>query len=123
VIRWARAARTRSPGSATYVCGEPVNRTTVGAPPDAKISARSTHTGLAGRTLKTAGPYRVLIRHRKAHEQLSETEAVIIVGDHVVRFSTETTCIGSRKAKPHNPRLATPQSVGLGNNSQKTIGN
>jgi TIR domain-containing protein len=53
----------------------------LGAAPDARISARFTHSGLAGRTLKSAGTYRWLLTDRKAHDQTSETETVIVLGD------------------------------------------
>jgi hypothetical protein len=55
--------------------------TALGAAPDAKISARFTHSGLAGRTLKSAGANRMLSVDRKAHDQVSETETVIVLGD------------------------------------------
>jgi TIR domain-containing protein len=55
--------------------------TALGAAPDAKISARFTHSGLAGRTLKSASPNRRLSDDRKSHDQLSETETVIVLGD------------------------------------------
>jgi hypothetical protein len=55
--------------------------TALGAAPDAKISARFTHTGLAGRTLKSAGLNRSLFDNRMAHDQLSETENVMVLGD------------------------------------------
>src|SRR5262249_28169531 len=51
--------------------------TALGAAPDAKISTRFTHSGLAGRTLKSASPNRRLSDDRKSHDQLSETETVI----------------------------------------------
>ena len=54
---------------------------TLGAAHDAKISARFVHSGLAGRTLKSASPHRRLSVDRKAHDQLSETETVIVLGD------------------------------------------
>jgi hypothetical protein len=53
----------------------------LGAAPDAKISARFTHSGLAGRTLKSASPNRRLRKDCKSHDQLSETETVIVLGD------------------------------------------
>jgi TIR domain len=55
--------------------------TALGAAPDAKISARFTHSGLAGRTLKSASTNRWLSDDRKSHDQLSETETVIVLGD------------------------------------------
>jgi len=55
--------------------------TALGAAPDAKISARFTHSGLAGRTLKSASFNRWLSEDRKSHGQLSETETVIVLGD------------------------------------------
>jgi hypothetical protein len=55
--------------------------TALGAAPDAKISARFTHSGLAGRTLKSASFNRWLSEDRKSHDQLSETETVIVLGD------------------------------------------
>jgi hypothetical protein len=55
--------------------------TALGAAADAKISARFTHNGLAGRTLKSASTNRWLSDDRKSHDQLSETEAVIVLGD------------------------------------------
>jgi hypothetical protein len=48
--------------------------------PDAKISARFTHSGLAGRTLKAVGN-RLLLSSPTLHEQVSETETVIVLGD------------------------------------------
>jgi hypothetical protein len=53
----------------------------LGAAPDARISARFTHSGLAGRTLKSTNPNRRLFDDRKAHDQISETETVIVLGD------------------------------------------
>jgi hypothetical protein len=53
----------------------------LGAAPDAKISARFTHSGLAGRALKSASPNRRLSGHPMAHDQSSETENVIVLGD------------------------------------------
>jgi hypothetical protein len=55
--------------------------TALGAAPDAKISARFTHSGLAGRTLKSASPNRQLSTSPTTHEQVSETETVIVLGD------------------------------------------
>ena len=55
--------------------------TALGAAPDAKISARFTHSGLAERTLKSAGPNRRLSGSPTTHEQVSETETVIVLGD------------------------------------------
>jgi hypothetical protein len=55
--------------------------TRLGAAADAKISARFTHSGLAGRTLKSSSPNRQLSVDRKSHEQVSETETVIVLGD------------------------------------------
>jgi hypothetical protein len=55
--------------------------TALGAASDAKISARFTHTGLAGRTLKSASSNRQLSDDRKSHDRLSETETVIVLGD------------------------------------------
>jgi hypothetical protein len=55
--------------------------TALGAAPDAKISARFTHSGLAGRTLKSASIFRWLSEDRKSHDQLSETETVIVLGE------------------------------------------
>jgi hypothetical protein len=53
----------------------------LGAAPDAKMSARFKHSGLAGRTLKSASPNRRLSVDRKAHDQLSESEAVIVLSN------------------------------------------
>ena len=53
----------------------------LGAAPDAKMSARFKHSGLAGRTLRSANPNRQLSVNRKAHDQLSETETVIVLGN------------------------------------------
>jgi hypothetical protein len=53
----------------------------LGAAPDAKISARFTHSGLAGRTLKSASSNRRLLDNRVAREQSSETEIVIVLGE------------------------------------------
>ena len=55
--------------------------TALGAAPDAKISARFTHTGLAGRRIKAAGGNRVLFTRASALEAVSETEAVVVLGD------------------------------------------
>jgi TIR domain len=55
--------------------------TALGAALDAKISVRFTHSGLAGRTLKSASSNRRLSDDRKSHDQLSETETVIVLGD------------------------------------------
>lgn len=55
--------------------------TTLGAAPDAKISARFTHTGLAGRMLKSAGGNRSLSTQPTSLEAVSETETVILLGD------------------------------------------
>jgi len=55
--------------------------TALGAAPDAKISARFTHNGLAGRTLKSAGPNRRLSGSPTALESVSETESVIVLGE------------------------------------------
>jgi hypothetical protein len=52
----------------------------LGAAPDAKISARFKHRGLAGRTLKSAGSNRTLFSDRTTHEQVSETETVVVLG-------------------------------------------
>jgi hypothetical protein len=94
--------------------------TVLGAASDAKISARFTHTGLAGRTLKSASSNRQLSDDRKSHDRLSETETVIVLGDtnsglvdEVRRVCApmfmlfETSCAGSRKAKPHDPTYVT----------------
>jgi hypothetical protein len=53
----------------------------LGAAPDAKLSARFTHTGLAGRTLKSSSPNRALFNDPQSHEQVSETETVIVLAD------------------------------------------
>jgi hypothetical protein len=55
--------------------------TALGAASDAKISARFTHSGLAERTLKSASPNRRLSGSPTTHEQVSETETVIVLGD------------------------------------------
>jgi hypothetical protein len=55
--------------------------TALGTDPDAKISVRFTHSGLATRTLKSAGPNRMLSRSPTSHEQVSETETVIALRD------------------------------------------
>jgi hypothetical protein len=55
--------------------------TALGATADAKISARFKHRGLAGRTLKSASPNRPLPNNATTHERVSETEAVIVLGD------------------------------------------
>jgi hypothetical protein len=54
---------------------------TLGATPDAKISARFTHTGLAGRVLKSASGNRSLSTQPTSQEAVSETETVIVLGD------------------------------------------
>jgi hypothetical protein len=51
------------------------------AAPDAKISARFTHIGLAGRTLGSANLIRPLFSDNMTQEQVSETETVIMLGD------------------------------------------
>jgi hypothetical protein len=51
----------------------------LGATPGARLSVRVTHRGLAGRTLKSIGN-RVLFDTRTSHEQVSETETVIVLG-------------------------------------------
>jgi len=53
----------------------------IGAASDAKLSVRFTHSGLAGRTLKSASSNRRLSEDRKSREQVSETETVIVLGD------------------------------------------
>ena len=53
----------------------------LGAAPDARISARFTHTGLAGRTLTSSVLNRYVSNAPKSHEQMSETETVIVLGD------------------------------------------
>jgi hypothetical protein len=55
--------------------------TTLGAARDARISARFTHTGLAGRVLKSAGINRSLSAQPTSREAVSETETVIVLGD------------------------------------------
>lgn len=55
--------------------------TTLGAAPDAKISARFTHTGLTGRMLKSAGGNRSLSNQPTSLEAVSESETVIVLGD------------------------------------------
>jgi hypothetical protein len=55
--------------------------TALGAAPDAKISARFTHSGLAGRTLKSASANRYLSSSRSTAEQASESETVIVLGE------------------------------------------
>ena len=55
--------------------------TALGAAPDARISARFTHTGLAGRTLTSSVLNRYVSGAPKSHEQMSETETVIVLGD------------------------------------------
>lgn len=51
----------------------------LGADPDARMSARFTHRGLAARTLKSASPNRRLSVDRKAHDQVSEAETVVVL--------------------------------------------
>jgi hypothetical protein len=55
--------------------------TALGAASDAKMSMRFTHSGLAGRALKSASPNRRLSVNRTAHDQSSETETVIVLGN------------------------------------------
>lgn len=55
--------------------------TALGTDPDAKISARFTHSGLAGRTPKSASPNRQLSTSPTSHERSSETETVIALGN------------------------------------------
>lgn len=54
--------------------------TTLGATPDAKLSVRVTHRGLRGRSLKSIGGNRILFDTPASHEQVSETETVIVLG-------------------------------------------
>jgi len=104
----------------------------IGAAPDAKLSVRFTHNGLAGRTLKSASSNRRLSEDRKSHEQLSETEAVIVLGDIKSALVDEVRRVcapmfmlfdfmefapeiyedivrRSRKAKPHDPTYLTAE--------------
>jgi TIR domain len=53
----------------------------LGATPDTKISARFTHRGLGKRILKSASPNRTLSTSPVSHEEISETETVIVLGD------------------------------------------
>ena len=53
----------------------------LGAAPDARISARFTHRGLAGRTLTSSVINRYVSGTPKSHEPVSETEAVIVLRD------------------------------------------
>jgi TIR domain len=55
--------------------------TALGSAPDAKISARFTHTGLARRSLKSATVNRPLSTHPTTREQVSETETVLVLRD------------------------------------------
>jgi TIR domain-containing protein len=55
--------------------------TALGAAPDAKISARFTHSGLAGRALKSATLNRQLSTHPTTREQVCETETVLVLRD------------------------------------------
>lgn len=55
--------------------------TALGASPDVKMSARFKHTGLAGRRLKSASSNRSIFNDRQAHENVSETETVIALGE------------------------------------------
>ncbi|MBC7490457.1 MAG: toll/interleukin-1 receptor domain-containing protein [Glaciimonas sp.] len=55
--------------------------TTLGVAPDAKVSVRFTHTGLAGRMLKSASGNRYLSTQSTSLEEVSETETVIVLGD------------------------------------------
>jgi len=55
--------------------------TALGAAPDARISVRFTHRGLAGRRLKSASVNRPLSTHPTAAEQVSETETVLVLGN------------------------------------------
>lgn len=52
----------------------------LGATPEAKLSIRVTHRGLRGRTLKSIGGNRILFDTPASHEQMTETEAVIVLG-------------------------------------------
>lgn len=63
--------------------------TTLGAVPDAKISARFTHTGLAGRTLKSAGGNRSLSTEPTSLEAMSSTETVLVLSDIRTRLVDE----------------------------------
>lgn len=51
----------------------------LGVPPEAKLSMRVSHRGLAGRTLSSAGGRR-RISSKKCHEQYAETEIVTTLG-------------------------------------------
>jgi hypothetical protein len=83
--------------------------TTLGAAaPDAKISARFTHSGLAGRTLKSASSNRQLSDDRKSHDTLSETETVIVLGDIKSALIDEVrrVCANRPPVQRHWPRSA-----------------
>ena len=54
--------------------------TALGATAEAKLSIRVTHRGLRGRTLKSVGGNRILFDTPASHEQMSETETVIVLG-------------------------------------------
>src|SRR5258706_16009771 len=45
------------------------------------IGARFTHSGLAGRTLTSSNPNRLLYDARAAHDHSSETEKVMVLGE------------------------------------------
>ena len=55
--------------------------TTLGTAPDAKINVRFTHTGLAGRVLKSASGNRSLSTRPMSLEAVSGTETVIVLGN------------------------------------------
>lgn len=52
----------------------------LGAAPDARLSVRVTHRGLAGRPLKSIGNS-VMFDARTSHAEVSETEMVVVLGD------------------------------------------
>jgi hypothetical protein len=54
---------------------------TLGAAPEARISARFTHTGLAGRMLKSSSLNRSLSTQPISLEAVTETETVLVLGD------------------------------------------
>jgi hypothetical protein len=66
--------------------------TALGAAPDAKISARFTHSGLAGRTLKSASPNRRLSTSPMSHEKVSETETVIMLIHNALVDEVQRVC-------------------------------
>lgn len=54
--------------------------TNLGVPPDARLSIRVTHRGLAGRSLTSSSPNRHIFSPKITREAQSETEIVVVLG-------------------------------------------